>query len=245
MAYLRVASKFSGFGAITSAMNVGVDDTGHDVKFFGATAGKYMQWDQSEDELVVAGTVMLKEQADADSDTAAFGQIWVNTATPNELYFTNDAGTDFNITDLATSGWPAVHASRSSSIAIVYDTQTTLAMNDEAFDNDNSYDMSTGRFTAKMAGKYYAQFQIQVNTGNTTTNVHLQIIKNGAGQDGAYAPGASSPSSGVVAPNVATIFELAIGDYLDWMATENANASLTSYGDGSLWATFLSCIRIL
>ena len=94
MAYLRAASNFKGFGAITSAMNVGVDDTGHDVKFFGATAGKYMQWDQSEDELVVAGTVMLKEQADADADTAAYGQIWVNTATPNQLYFTDDAGYD-------------------------------------------------------------------------------------------------------------------------------------------------------
>ena len=44
--------------------------------------------------LTVDGTVTLKEQADAESDTAAYGQIWVNTATPNELYFTDDAGTD-------------------------------------------------------------------------------------------------------------------------------------------------------
>jgi len=30
----------------------------------------------------------------ADADTAAYGQIWVNTATPNQLYFTDDAGYD-------------------------------------------------------------------------------------------------------------------------------------------------------
>lgn len=41
-----------------------------------------------------AGTMFLKEQADADADVEGSGQIWVNTATPNELYFTNDAGTD-------------------------------------------------------------------------------------------------------------------------------------------------------
>ena len=45
-------------------------------------------------DLTVEGPITLKEQADADSDTAAYGQIWVNTATPNQLYFTDDAGYD-------------------------------------------------------------------------------------------------------------------------------------------------------
>ena len=48
--------------------------------------------------LTVEGTITLKEQADADADTAAYGQIWVNTATPNELYYTTDAGNDIQIT---------------------------------------------------------------------------------------------------------------------------------------------------
>ena len=243
MAYLRAASNFKGFGAITSAMNVGVDDTGHDVKFFGATAGKYMQWDQSEDELVVAGTMKIKEQADADTDVAAFGQLWVNTATPNELYFTDDAGTDLDISAISTSGWPAVRANRSSSVAVSYDTLATIPMNDEAFDTDNSYNTSTGRFTAQMAGKYYAQWQIQVNVN--AGNVDLGIKKNGANQDGAYAPGFASSDESVVSPNVATIFDLDVGDYLEWSAAEHANESLTTYGDGSLNATYLSIIRII
>ena len=41
------------------AVTVGVDDTGHDVKFFGATSGKYMEWDESEDELVISGGLKL------------------------------------------------------------------------------------------------------------------------------------------------------------------------------------------
>ena len=34
---------------VTGALTVGVDDTGHDVKFFGATSNRYMLWDESGD----------------------------------------------------------------------------------------------------------------------------------------------------------------------------------------------------
>ncbi len=52
--------------------------------------------------LTVEGAITLKEQANADADTAAYGQIWTKTATPNELYFTNDAGNDIQLTTGAT-----------------------------------------------------------------------------------------------------------------------------------------------
>ena len=41
----------------------------------------------------------IKEQASADSDTATYGQLWVKNDTPNNLYFTNDAGNDVQITN--------------------------------------------------------------------------------------------------------------------------------------------------
>ena len=44
--------------------------------------------------MAIDGTLSLKEQADAESDTAGEGQLWVNTATPNELWFTDDSGKD-------------------------------------------------------------------------------------------------------------------------------------------------------
>ena len=53
-----------------------------------------MLWDESADELVLAGTMKIKEQAAADSDTAGFGQLWVKTETPNTLQFTDDSGVD-------------------------------------------------------------------------------------------------------------------------------------------------------
>ena len=40
----------------------------------------------------------IKEASNAVADTAAYGQLWVKTATPNQLYFTTDAGDDIQIT---------------------------------------------------------------------------------------------------------------------------------------------------
>ena len=41
------------------------------------------------------GVIFLKEQAAADSNVAGSGQIWVKTAAPNILQFSDDVGTDF------------------------------------------------------------------------------------------------------------------------------------------------------
>ena len=43
----------------TGTLTVGVDDTGYDVKFFGATASAYMLWDENVDDLILAGVAGL------------------------------------------------------------------------------------------------------------------------------------------------------------------------------------------
>ena len=45
--------------SLTGTFTVGVDDTGHDVKFFGATSGKYLLWDESEDRLQLSDNTKL------------------------------------------------------------------------------------------------------------------------------------------------------------------------------------------
>ena len=51
-AALTNAGALSNQGTVT----VGVDDTGYDVKFFGATSGKNLLWDESADSLIVTGS---------------------------------------------------------------------------------------------------------------------------------------------------------------------------------------------
>lgn len=73
--------------------------------------------------LTDAGVIFLREQADADADVAGQGQIWVNTATPNELYFTDDAGNDHAIaSDQETLGFFA--ATTSAALAGVISDET-------------------------------------------------------------------------------------------------------------------------
>jgi hypothetical protein len=53
------------------------------------------------------GSAYIKEKANADPDFTAYGQLWVKTATPTQLYFTTDAGDDIQITSgtsMASSG---------------------------------------------------------------------------------------------------------------------------------------------
>ena len=47
-------STFSG------AITVGVDDTGHDVKLFGATAGSFLLWDESADALLLTDSTPIQ-----------------------------------------------------------------------------------------------------------------------------------------------------------------------------------------
>ena len=42
-------------------------------------------------------TVYIQEQAAASADVAGYGQLWVKTATPNELWFTDDTGVDVQL----------------------------------------------------------------------------------------------------------------------------------------------------
>jgi len=44
---------------LKGTLTVGKTDVGHDVKFWGATAGKYMLWDESEDTLTMQGHILM------------------------------------------------------------------------------------------------------------------------------------------------------------------------------------------
>ena len=55
-------------GQFNSTVTVGVDDTGYDVKFFGATSGKFALWDQSENTLQLVDNTNLTFGTGADAD---------------------------------------------------------------------------------------------------------------------------------------------------------------------------------
>ena len=71
---------------IDGATTFGVDDTGVDVKFFGATSGAYLLWDESADKLLTAGATVI----DVVKDKLLIGGTAVTT-TAAELNFLDTA----------------------------------------------------------------------------------------------------------------------------------------------------------
>ena len=76
---------------VAGTVQVGVDDTGHDVKFFGATAGSYMLWDESQDRLRLTDDTYLTI---GDNDDVIFFHNGSNS------YLLNDTG-DFYVANRA------------------------------------------------------------------------------------------------------------------------------------------------
>jgi hypothetical protein len=74
---LTGAPTITGNSQFTGTVTVGVNDTGHDVKFFGATSGKYWLWDESADTAIISGVVQIGTAA-----TAALGLGIGTSATP-------------------------------------------------------------------------------------------------------------------------------------------------------------------
>jgi len=86
-------------GANGVVLSLGVEEAA------GAENTAYFRMDGILKTMEMDKSLYIYEQAEATADKAAYGQIWVNTATPNELWFTDDAGND---TELGVGGGASV-----------------------------------------------------------------------------------------------------------------------------------------
>lgn len=100
---------------VRGTVNVGVDDTGHDVTFFGATSGKYLLWDESADTLKingqfeVNGTSQLNNVLTIGVDGTGYSaQFYGDTAGKYMLWYAPDdllrIDGDFDLNGSATLG---------------------------------------------------------------------------------------------------------------------------------------------
>ena len=89
-------------GTMAGTFTVGVNDTGYDVKFFGATAGAYMLWDESADDLILGGAAGLS----VNSAALVTGVLTTTAATVFNGGFASNAdstvGGTLGVTGIAT-----------------------------------------------------------------------------------------------------------------------------------------------
>mgnify|MGYP001100521178 CR=1 FL=1 len=68
-------SHITGASTLIGPLTVGVNETGHDVQFFGTTDGKYWLWDEDADGVVLVGTMSIT------GNTAITGSLTVTGVT--------------------------------------------------------------------------------------------------------------------------------------------------------------------
>ncbi len=166
-AHLTTNQTFTGNKTFTGTVTTGVDDTGVDVKFFGASAGAYMLWDESADTLEIRGksadsatsqgTLLLSTALNNINDNDRIGQI--DFQTPLE-----SGGTDAVLVGARIHAEAeATFAADNNTTAIVFSTNTTAE--------------ATERFRITGAGAFTGAGDIE-STSDIRTKENIKPIEN-------------------------------------------------------------------
>ena len=147
---------------LSGTLTVGVDDTGHDVKFFGATSGQYLLWDESADELVLAGDSKLSFH------DAAGGE---NIVASSDGHLEINAGTTLDITA------PTIDINASTSVNIDGASQ---------FNNTLTVGANTTGYDVKLFGASNNHYMLwNAGSDDLVLSDNAQI-KVGTGSDGSF-----------------------------------------------------------
>ncbi len=98
---------------LDGTFTIGADDTGYDVKFYGADAGSYMQWDESTDELVLHDTALIRYKNDSGANVLSMYHNLGNS------YLANSIGS-FNIFQNADDQPVSIYADDGSGGSALY-----------------------------------------------------------------------------------------------------------------------------
>tara|TARA_R110000824_G_scaffold163972_2_gene339945 strand:- start:926 stop:4072 length:3147 start_codon:yes stop_codon:yes gene_type:complete len=220
---------------VTGTVQVGVDGTGHDVFFYGDTAGKYLKWDQSEDTLFFPDNTYITfgGGSDATIGVSSDNLVITNTTADKDIIFQADNGSGGgNVTEYfrldgsyGGAGYP-----------------TTIFPNDSSLRFGNSGELQIIR----TGGHSYIQ-------NNTSGNLHIRNASanedlvfeadNGAGSGNVatyfWLDGGEATHSGSATTALYTIFpdksRIALGTGKDLMIFhDGSNSYIQDGGDGDL-----------
>jgi len=142
------ANTLTGATTFSNTVTVGVDDTGYDVKFFGATSGAYMEWDESDDDLKLVGGAGLV-QSGSGANTLTGTTTFSNTVTVGvdgtgyDVRFYGDTasaymGWDQSLDDLMLVGAAGLNQSGTGNVAFggatTFSNTVTVGVNDTGYD---------------------------------------------------------------------------------------------------------------
>jgi len=159
------ANTLTGPTTLSNTLTVGVDDTGHDVKFFGATSGAYMLWDESDDDLKLVGTAGLVQTGSGQVTFA--GNV--------------DATAGLDVTGAALTTNQAITQTGSGQVTFAGNVDATAGLDvTGAALTTNQAITQTGSGQVTFAGNVDATNGLDVTGAALTTN--QAITQTGSGQ---------------------------------------------------------------
>mgnify|MGYP003628508391 CR=1 FL=1 len=121
------------------------------------------------------GSLYLKEQAAALAEVGASGQVWVDDATPNTLMFTNDAGTDEQLSGLGYQSVVQVVNVTTGAVA----TGTTVMPSDDTIpQNNEGIEFMTLAITPKSASNKLKIDVVVVSAVSTTAEIKHALFQD-------------------------------------------------------------------
>ena len=226
-------------------LTVGIDDAGYDVKFFGATSGAYMLWDESADDLKLVGAAGFTVAGDIDIDgTANLDVVDIDGAVDMASTLTLAGNADFN-GDLDVDGTAnldvvdidgAVDMASTLTLAGNADFNGDLDVdgttNLDVVDIDGAVDMAS---TLAVAGVLTgASLDISGDIDiDGTSNLDVVDIDGAVDMASTLAVGGATTLSAAVTTNGGNfIFNEDSGDY-DFRVESNGNANMLFVDGGS------------
>ena len=194
----EVLSLSATVATLSSQLTVGVNDTGHDVKFFGATSGAYWLWDESADGVVQIGTLTVGVD-DAGHDVKFFGDaasafmLW-DTSTDDlvlggaaQLYL-YDAGGGEHIssdgTDLTINSGRNINLTcASGDVVIPANIGLTFGSGEKIEGDDTDLTVTSGGLITLTATGNTVVTNALVLSGATQANSTITVGSDGTGHD--------------------------------------------------------------
>jgi hypothetical protein len=243
-------STFSG------AVQVGVDDTGHDVTLYGATSGRYVHWDESNDSLDFKDSVYARFGTGNDLNIyhdASHSMINAASGTgalklkSDDIRLENASAN--NVLKAVGDGYvtmplqPAFQVRKTGYQSNIGTSHETITWDDEVFDVNS--DFASNTFTAPVTGKYQLNITLRLQNIDTdhdyiqfklvTSNreYEMHIVDCGVfDQDSAYQTFNGSVLVDMDASDTA---------YLQIRAVGGTAQTDISYGGDSHWTGYLAC----
>ena len=160
-----------GASTLSSTLTVGVNDTGHDVKFFGATSGSFMLWDESDDALELTDSSPIKIGDSGDMTIYHDGSnSYVTNATGALKIATETSGIAVSIGHSTSETTIGDNLTINGNLDIVSDSSAELNFSGESVANI----YSDGNMFIKAA----ASKQINIGTNNQTDSVIIDSSEN-------------------------------------------------------------------